>query len=149
MATTVRTARPDDHAWMSRVVDDWWGRPIAASLPRLYLDHFWATSTVVEADDGAPVAFLVGFLSPSEPAMAYIHFVGVDPGHRGEGWGRTLYERFFDLARADGRTEVHAITSPVNTGSIAFHREMGFTVSDPIDGYDRSGVAMVHFTRSL
>lgn len=62
---------------MSRVVVDWWGRPIVASLPRLFLDHFWSTSTVVD-DDGRSVAFLVGFLSPSEPGQAYIHFVGID-----------------------------------------------------------------------
>ena len=79
-----RTARPDDHGWISRVVDGWWGRPIAGSLPRLFLDHFWSTSTVVE-DGGRPVAFLVGFLSPSQPGQAYIHFVGVDPEHRSAG----------------------------------------------------------------
>lgn len=142
-----RSARPDDHGWMSRVVDDWWGRPIAASLPRLFVDHFWSTSTVVE-DDG-PVAFLVGFVSPSQPEQAYIHFVGVDPAHRGAGLGRELYERFFAMARERGAIEVSAVTSPVNTGSIAFHRAMGFDASDPIDDYDRPGAALVKFHRSL
>ena len=143
-----RTARPDDHGWMSRVVDDWWGRPIVGSLPRLFLDHFWSTSTVVE-DDGRPVAFLVGFLSPSQPGKAYIHFVGVDPEHRSAGLGRDLYERFFMMARERGAIEVSAVTSPINTGSIAFHRAMGFDVSDPFDGYDQPGAALVHFHRTL
>ena len=143
-----RTARPDDHGWISRVVDDWWGRPIVAAIPRLFLDHFWSTSTVVE-DGGRPVAFLVGFVSPSQPEQAYIHFVGVDPAHRGAGHGRALYERFFALAGERGASEVSAITSPVNTASIAFHRAMGFDVSDPIDGYDSPGEARVHFHRTL
>ncbi len=142
-----RTARPDDHGWMSSVVDDWWGRPIVDALPRLFLDHFWSTSTVVE--DDVPVAFLVGFLSPSQPGAAYIHFVGVDPAHRGAGLDRELYERFFAMARELGATEVSAVTSTVNTGSIAFHRSMGFDVSDPIDGYDRPGAVLVHFHRTL
>jgi len=146
---TFRTARPDDHAWMSSVVDDWWGRPIAAALQRLFLDHFWSTSTVVEDDDGRPIAFLVGFVSPSEPANAYIHFVGVDPNHRASGLGRLLYERFFGTARDAGATTVSAITAPINAASIAFHRRMGFDVSDPIEDYDRPGATMVHFTRHL
>lgn len=53
------------------------------------------------------------------------------------------------MAREQGATEVSAVTSPVNTGSIAFHRAMGFEVSDPIDGYDQPGAALVHFHRAL
>ena len=60
--------------------------------------------------------------------MAYIHFVGVAPDTRGKGYGRTLYLHFFDRATALGCTEVHCITSPVNTGSIAFHQRMGFSI---------------------
>ena len=80
--------------------------------------------------------FLVGFLSPSLPDAAYIHFVGVDPRERGSGLARVLYERFFALAVADGRRVVRAVTAPVNTASIAFHTAMGFTVTAPIPDYD-------------
>ena len=39
-----------------------------------------------------------------------------------------MYERFFAVARAHGRTLVRCVTSPVNEGSIAFHRALGFDV---------------------
>jgi ribosomal protein S18 acetylase RimI-like enzyme len=143
-----RSAVPEDHAWIVEVVDDWWGRPVARAIPRLFLDHFHRTSLVVE-EARRPVGFLIGFLSPSREGQAYIHFAGVDPAFRRRGLAAELYERFFELARADERRLVKAITSHGNHGSIAFHRRMGFQVSDPIEGYDRPGAAHVVFTRKL
>jgi ribosomal protein S18 acetylase RimI-like enzyme len=145
---TLRTATPADYDPIIAVVDDWWGRPIRHALPRVFLDHFYATSTIAEAD-GALAGFLVAFLSPSEPDEAYIHFVGVNPDRRGQGLARVLYERFFEVAAADGRKIVHAITAAVNTRSIAFHTAMGFSVTDPIPNYDGDPVPKVIFTRPL
>jgi predicted GNAT superfamily acetyltransferase len=68
---------------------------------------------------------------------------------RGGGLGRTLYAAFFALAASAGRTQVTAITSVVNSGSIAFHRAMGFSVSPPRIGYGGPGKDMVKFTRGL
>ncbi len=144
----IRRARPDDYDVIIRVVDTWWGRPVADALDRLFLDHFFATSSVVEVS-GKPVAFLVAFLSPSRPEEAYIHFLGVDPQHRRAGLARELYEEFFALAAGAGRTRVSAITSPVNTGSIAFHERMGFTVKGPIADYNQPGTAHIVFNRAL
>lgn len=73
----------------------------------------------------------------------------VHPAHRRGGLARELYERFFALAEEDGRTMVSAITAPVNERSIAFHTAMGFTVTDPIPGYDGPGDVKVHFARPL
>lgn len=150
---TLRAAVPADYDPIVGVVDAWWGRPIAGALQRVFLDHFFGTSLVAErpSDTGEPhlVGFLVGFGSPADPAQAYIHFVGVDPAERGNGLGRTLYERFFDLMRADGRSVVHAVTSPVNLRSIAFHRSMGFELSGPVIDYDGPGAHRVLFVRIL
>ena len=144
----VRPARPEDYGPIVAVVDAWWGRPVAAGLPRLFLDHFFSTSLVAE-EQGALVGFLVGFASPARPEEAYIHFVGVSPGHRGAGLARELYERFFELARAAGGRRVRAITAPVNQASIAFHRRMGFAVSEPVPDYNGPGRPMVVFERAL
>jgi predicted GNAT superfamily acetyltransferase len=130
------------------VVDDWWGRSVRHALPRLFLDHFSATSFVAEDDDGL-AGFLVGFLSPSIPDAAYIQFVGVNPRLRGSGLARQLYELFFELAAADGRRVVRAVTAPHNSVSIAFHTAMGFTVSDPIPDYDGPSSAKVLFERMI
>jgi ribosomal protein S18 acetylase RimI-like enzyme len=93
--------------------------------------------------------FLVGFHSADHPDEAYIHFVGVDPRQRKGGVARALYERFFEEAAAAGRTKVKAITSPANTGSIAFHRAMGFDVHAPQAGYDGPGQDRVRFEKTL
>ena len=145
---TLRTATPADYDRIAAVLDDWWGRPVSHGLPRLFLDHFHATSTVAEAG-GDLAGFLVGFLSPSLPDAAYIHFVGVHPRLRGAGLARGLYERFFALAAADGRTVVRAVTAPVNAPSIAFHTALGFTVTGPLAGYDGPGDVKVRFERNL
>ena len=154
----IRRLRPSDHAPVIAVIDEWWGgRPMAQMLPRLFFDHFTDTSFVADRN-GALAGFLVGFVSQSQPDGAYIHFVGVHPGERGHGLGRQLYGTFFDAVRARGCTSVRAVTSPVNTASVAFHRRMGFRL-EPGDaqvdgipvaaGYDGPGQDRVRFVRDL
>lgn len=145
---TLRAARPADYDRIAAVIDDWWGRPVRHALPRLFLDHFHATSTIAEVGDEL-AGFLIGFLSPSLPDAAYIHFVGVHPGHRRSGLARQLYERFFTLCSAHGRTVVRAVTVRANERSIAFHSALGFSVTSPIPGYDGPGDVKVRFERPL
>ena len=144
----IRTAAPSDYDRIVVVVDDWWGgRSMSPLLPRLFLDHFADTSLIVE-DDGRLEAFLVGFVSPARPEEAYIHFVGVRPGCRRSGLARALYERFFELVRAGGRTVVRCVTSPVNEGSVAFHRKLGFE-AELVEDYDGPGADRVAFVKRL
>jgi GNAT superfamily N-acetyltransferase len=171
MAAHDRSDRPDalrfrpagehDHARVVAVIPEWWGLPGTESLwrllPRLFFQHFADTSTIVEDDDGALAGFLIGFRSQSAPEVAYIHFVGVRPDLRRSGLARTLYERFFEQARANGCRRVDAITGPANRRSQAFHTALGFTVSGDteIDGvrawrdYDGPGEHRVAFSRPL
>lgn len=154
----IRHAEPADHAPIVAVVDDWWGgRAMAAGLPKLFFVHFRDTSFVAERA-GVIAGFITGFRSQTYPEQAYIHYVGIDPATRGSGLGRQLYERFFAAARNQGCTEVHCVTSPINTGSIAFHRAMGFEFlpgdaeQDGIPytaNYDGRGDPRVRFRRTL
>jgi len=143
-----RTAQPTDFDAIIGVVDEWWGRPVSHAIPRLFLDHFCDTSFVLYESERL-VGFLIGFLSPAQSHVAYIHFVGTSPELRRSGYAAQLYNHFFALAKAQGRTEVHAITAPINTGSISFHKRMGFTVSEPIDGYNQAGKAHVVFKKLI
>lgn len=130
-AATLVYRRPAeaDYPRISRVIDDWWGgRRMDVLLPRLWLQHFTGTSWVAETPEGELAGFLVGFLSPDHPDVAYCHMLATHPNLRGRGVGRALYERFFGDARAAGRTEVRAVTWPANRTSLAFHRAMGFEV---------------------
>ena len=125
----IRTCRPEDHSRIIGVLKDWWGgRDLTWMLPKLFLNHFHNTSFVIERGDEL-IAFLVGFLSPARPREGYIHFVGVRPEYRGSGIGRLLYDRFFQICKDSGRNIVRSCTSPVNKGSIEFHRRMGFEIS--------------------
>ena len=44
---------------------------------------------------------------------------------------------------------VRAVTAPVNETSIAFHRRIGFAVSDPVPGHDGPGQDRVVFRIDL
>ena len=119
---------PDHYDQVIGVLDDWWGgRAVSAALSRLFFIHFQDTSFAVE-DGGHAVAFLVGFLSQTDATRAYVHFVGVDPRYRNHGLGRRLHERFASVVGARGAVTVHAVTSPVNSQSVAFHQRLGFEI---------------------
>ena len=146
----IRHATPSDYGRVIQHVNAWWGgRDMAPMLPKLFFLHFEGTSFVVEDDDGKLVAFLIGFLSQTDDAEAYIHFVGVAPSHRGSGIGRELYERFFTIAREHGRSSVRCVTSPVNEGSIAFHESLGFVAESVAKDYDGPGEDRVLLVKRL
>jgi len=124
----VRHLEERDYDPIIAVLDDWFGgRPLAKLLPRIFFIHFRPTSFAIEEDDKV-IAFLAGFVSQTYADEAYIHFVAVHPDYRGGGLGRRLYSTFFDTVGRLGCTVVRCITSPVNTGSIAFHTRMGFQI---------------------
>ena len=97
-------------------------------LPKLFLIHFNNTSFVIEKRDEL-IAFLIGFLSPAKPMEGYIHFAGVHPEYRGIGIGEYLYNKFFKICKESSRNIIKACTSPVNKGSIEFHKKIGFNIS--------------------
>ena len=145
--TELRQAEPADHARVIERIDDWWGgRPMAAMLPRLFFVHFRDTSFVAE-EDGRLAGFLCGFRSQTFEDEAYVHFVGVDPGFRGRGVARSLYERFFDAVRP--RTTVRCVTGTVNEASVAFHTSLGFEVERIAENYDGRGGDRVLMVRRL
>lgn len=155
---SIRYALPLDHPKIISVMPEWWGgRDLRAMLPRLFLIHFHDTSLVAEKH-GEFAGFLVGFFSQSRTDEAYIHFVGVHPKYRNEGLGTALYDRFFRICRKHHRNLVRACTSPVNKGSVAFHKKMGFSVEpgdSEVDGisvtrdYNRPNDPKVLFIRDL
>lgn len=150
---TLRPLETADHLPVLDAVTRWWSTPNASELglllPRLFFQHFTTTSWVLERPTGEIAAFLVGFRSQADPAVAYIHFVGVDPALRRTGTATALYEHFFERMRASGCSRVHCITSPANETSQAFHLALGFASSGPVADYDGPGHDRVAFTRAL
>jgi ribosomal protein S18 acetylase RimI-like enzyme len=154
----IRHIEPADYPPIISVVNEWWGgRNMVHMLPKLFFVHFRQTSFVAE-HDGNVVGFLVGFVSQTFSAEAYIHFVGVHPEFRKRGLGCALYERFFEAAKTVGCGVVRCVTSPVNKGSVSFHLRMGFAIEPSkrsVDGipvaenYDGKGEDRVLFYKRL
>jgi ribosomal protein S18 acetylase RimI-like enzyme len=156
-----RRPREDDYLALVGVVDDWWdGRRMHLLLPRLWLQHFGGTSWLAEDGEGRLAGFLIGFMSPDQPDIAYCHMVAANPNFRRSGVARRLYEHFFEDARAAGAGHVHAVTWPGNRQSVAFHRALGFVVRDgpgtqnlygtpAVAGYDYDTEDRVVLTREL
>ncbi|MFC9241049.1 GNAT family N-acetyltransferase [Streptomyces decoyicus] len=144
---TLRRPVPSDHPRLQVALAEWWGGLGGEAgalqrqllVPRFFLQHFADTSFLVERPDRTLHAFLIGFLSQTDPRTAYIHFVGVCPEGRRDGVGSALYDHFFTTARAAGRDQVRCITSPNNRNSIAYHARMGFRL-EPGDRTDDDGV---------
>lgn len=150
MSVEIRHAKPSDYGRIIGRVNVWWaGREMAPMLPKLFFIHFEGTSFVAEDEAGELVGFVCGFLSQTVDDEAYIHFVGVDPEARGTGLGRMLYERFFDEVRANGRTVIRCVTSPVNERSVAFHQSLGFETERVVPDYDGPGEDRVLLVRRL
>jgi ribosomal protein S18 acetylase RimI-like enzyme len=138
-AIAIRHAKPSDYGRVIGRINVWWGgRQMAPMLPRLFFLHFEGTSFVAEQGEDL-AGFLCGFVSQTDPDEAYIHFMGVAPDRRGEGIGRTLYERFFDEVASQGRSVVRCVTSPANEASVAFHEALGFEVDRVAEDYDGPG----------
>lgn len=136
MAEVIRGADPADYDRVVAQLDRWWGgRHMAPMLPRLFFQHFGPWTFIAE-NDGNVVGFLAGFRSQTDERQVYCHFIGVAPAARGLGIGEALYHRLFTDAQAAGCTEILAVTSPVNIGSIAFHGRMGF---EPFEGPQATG----------
>lgn len=143
-----RNVLDDDYYKVIEVLNDWWGgRQMKHLLPRLFFEHFQPTSFIVE-NEGELSAFLIGFVSQTRPNEAYIHFVGVKPELRKSGLARQLYQRFFTTIHGMGCNTVHCITSPVNEGSISFHKRMGFSVFVGTD-YAGSGQDRILFSKKI
>lgn len=155
----IRHVQASDYDMISPLINDWWGgREMSDMVPRLFFLHFTQTSFVAEEEEGEVVGFLIGFLSQSHLDEAYIHFVGVHPDYREREVATKLYDTFFKVAKVNNRSVVRAITSPVNKGSVAYHKKMGFEMEKgdkEIDGvpvvtqYDGREKDRVLFVRSL
>ncbi len=138
-----RPATPADREAILEVQPQWWGgRDLTGLLQDLFFTNFSSTSIIAEDDDAALAGFLIGFPSADDPTHAYVHFVGVSPEQRGASLGRELYARFDESMAPRGVVEVRSITSPVNSGSIAFHEAIGFAI-ESTDG------DAVHFVRAI
>ncbi|HEX5823836.1 MAG TPA: GNAT family N-acetyltransferase, partial [Candidatus Limnocylindrales bacterium] len=161
--SAIRFRRPieADHGPIVRVVDEWWGgRRMSGLFLRLWFQHFTGTSWIAEDEDGRLLGFIIGYISPDDPEVAYAHMIATDPNRRRHGLGAALYRQFFGDVAGRGVRRVNAITWPGNRVSVAFHRSIGFALVDgpgtqllygspAYADYDGDGEDRVVFVREL
>lgn len=124
----------------------YWGERDLRSLHLLAMvQEFSATCLVARADDGIR-GYVFGFVTPD--STGYVHLIATRDDARGTGLGHRLYAAFADAAERGGARRLKAITSVENTGSIAFHRRLGFDAK-VVDDYNGPGRPMAVFHRDL
>ena len=145
---TIRHVIDEDYYKVFDVINNWWGgRAMQHLVQPLFFQHFQQTSFIFEQQQDMR-AFLIGFLSQTNPSIAYIHLVGVHPDDRTKGLARTLYTHFFEVVQQVGCESVQCITSPTNEASIRFHETLGFT-SQQVNHYIGDGQARIVFHKTL
>ncbi|MBA2896184.1 GNAT family N-acetyltransferase [Nonomuraea soli] len=131
---------------LQRIVADhprYWGERDLRALHLTALVQEFPSTCLVERELRG---YLIGFVTPA--LTGYVHLIATRDDARGQGLGRRLYEEFTGAAARQGARRLKAITSVANTGSIAFHRGLGFQV-DLVDDYNGPGETRVVFTRDL
>jgi GNAT superfamily N-acetyltransferase len=109
------------------------------------VQEFGETRPVARAEGGIH-GYAIGFVTPT--GTGHVHLVATRDDARGTGLGRRLYAAVADAAHRHGALRLKAITSPGNTGSIAFHRRPGFDARI-VDDHNGPGQAMVVLHRVL
>lgn len=123
----------------------WDGRDLRALHTATWFRQFGGRALL--AMDGDVIAgYLCGTVTADR--LGYVHLVAVRRGYRGRGIGRDLWATFTAEARHAGAVRLEAVTSPGNSGSIAFHVGLGMTVEE-IPDYSGDGRATVLFGRDL
>ena len=143
----IRGITKRDFDYIVSVLDRWWGGPSSERAHPVFFYELGEQALIAEEDDEV-VGFLLVFVSPQDPPVAYVHLVGIHPDHRRRGVGKRLYGHFTERARAAGAQPIKAITTVGNEGSVRFHEALGFEVSQDGD-YAGPGRSRVVFSKAL
>jgi ribosomal protein S18 acetylase RimI-like enzyme len=124
-----------DFAQILNEFKEFWDHDRTLALHHPTLINEFGNSAFVIRDGHKVVAYIFGYLSQTSE-VGYVHLLSVRQGYRKQGLARRLYDHFTVFAMAHGCTNLKAITSPVNTLSIAFHKSIGMMPigEDYIDG---------------
>jgi GNAT superfamily N-acetyltransferase len=101
---------------------------------------------VVESD-GILVGFLLGFNCP-DASVGYVHLVGIHPDYRRRGVARLLYSAFESDCAREGCSSLKAITTLGNEGSVRFHQDLGWSMTE-VEDYAGPGRLRIVFTKDL
>jgi len=124
----------------------WDGRDVRFLHHSVFVHEFGDTCLTARAADGRIDGYLLGLTTPHR--VGYIHVVAVRAAARGAGCALALYRAFAAAATGQGADRLRAITTETNTGSIAFHRRLGFDVAR-VEDYSGPGAPRTVMMRPL
>jgi ribosomal protein S18 acetylase RimI-like enzyme len=124
----------------------WGGRDMRFLHQKVFVQEFGGTCLTARDPDGRIAGYLIGFPAPQR--LGYIHAVAVRDSARGAGCGQALYRTCAAAVAAQGADRLKAITSVTNTGSVGFHRRLGFDIRQ-VEDYDGPGLPMMVMTCPL
>ena len=105
------------------------GRFVAGVDLEAYLAKLAKQAEIVSDDVGGRCrGFVAFYCNDAATRQAYITLVLVEPGHRGQGIGRTLVARVLDLARSRGFTSCRLEVEGTNTAARAMYEDLGFRI---------------------
>lgn len=111
-----------------RDISDFWGSERTLHLHQSYLVHEFGNTAFVIKENTKVIAYLFGFFSQKE-SVAYVHLIGVREKYQKLGLGKILYDHFIEIARSHKIHKIKAITKPINSKSINFHKNrIGMTL---------------------
>jgi len=124
----------------------YWGDRDLRPLHQLALVQEFGSTCLAARDAEGIAGYLIGFVTPT--GTGYVHLIATRDDTRGSGLGRRLYAAFAEAAQREGAVRLKAITSVANTGSVTFHRSLGFEAT-VVEDYNGPGRTMVVFQRPL
>jgi len=122
--TEISTCTAEDYAQILDDLAEFWDGRDVRHLHHPFLIHEFGDSAFVIRDGSQVAAYLFGFISQTEP-VGYVHLVAVRATARRRKLAQRLYSHFAEFARQRGCKSIKAITTPTNSGSIAFHKSLG------------------------
>jgi ribosomal protein S18 acetylase RimI-like enzyme len=105
-------------------LSEFWDGRDTRHLHHPFLIHEFGNTAFVIREGSRVVAYLFGFVSQTEP-VGYVHTIAVRASARRQHVAQHLFGHFVQFARSHGCRHVKAITTPSNSGSIAFHKNLG------------------------
>jgi predicted GNAT superfamily acetyltransferase len=112
---------------------------IPRHLHHPFLIHEFGNTAFVMRDGPRVVAYLFGFISQTQP-VGYVHTIAVRASARRRHLAHQLFDHFIECAQRHGCRHIKAITTPSNSGSIAFHKSLGMQL---LGGPNADGIPTV------
>ncbi len=146
----------EDYNQILEELPEFWDGRDTRHLHHPFLIHEFGNSAFVIRDGPQVVAYLLGFVSQTEP-VGYVHVIAVRASARRQHLGQALFGYFVQFSRRHGCRHVKAITTPTNLGSIAFHESLGMQlIGEPnadgipiVPDYSGRGAPRVIFWKTI